>query len=423
VRKLRAAGVARVLAGAAAVAGTLSLAMAGCGSSARWGDLVSGKTLTIYSSLPLHGDASANARSVLAGETLALSQLSGRVGRFRIVLRSLDDSSQARGGWDPGQTGINARLAIADRSTIGYLGDFNSGASAISIPLLNRGYIPQLSSASAAVGLTSGAVGASPGEPEKYYPTDVRTFARVPPSDAVQAAVLVRLQQQRRCKRGYVLHDGSVDGQNVGESYALTAQTSGLQVLAVTRFDPRAADFTALAGGVASSGADCLLVAGIGGPGSTLLIRQLAAALPRASLFASAGLADSAFSDPGTGAIPSSLDRRLVVTAPGLARADYPQAGRAFFAAYAARYGTPRPYAIYGYEAMSLMLSAISRATGGGTQSARRSKVLAAIFDTRNRQSVLGTYSLDRDGDTTLRHYGAYRAVGGKLQFWKTVEA
>jgi branched-chain amino acid transport system substrate-binding protein len=412
-----------VLAGAAAVAGAASLALAGCGSAGRTGDLLSGKTLTIYSSLPLHGDSSANARSVLAGETLALSQLSGRLGKFRIVLRSLDDSSQARGGWDPGQTGINARLAIADRSTIGYLGEFNSGASAISIPLLNRAYIPQLSSASTAVGLTSGGVGASPGEPEKYYPSGVRTFARVSPSDAVQAAVLVRLQQQRRCKRSYVLDDGSVDGRAIAESYALTAQTSGLQVLAVTRFDPFAADFTALAGAVAYSGADCLLVAGIGSPGSTLLARQLAAALPHAKLYASAGLADSAFSDPGTGVIPSSLDGRLVVTAPALARAAYPQAARAFFSTYATRYGTPGPYAIHGYEAMSLMLRAIARATTGGTKSARRSKVLAAIFDTRNRQSVLGTYSLDRDGDTTLRRYGAYRAVNGKLQFWKTMEA
>ena len=401
----------------------LSLAIGGCGSAGRTGDLVSGKTLTIYSSLPLHGDASANARSVLAGETLALSALSGRVGRYRIVLRSLDDSSQPSGGWDPGQTGINARLAIADRTTIGYLGDFNSGASAISIPLLNRAYVPQLSSASTAVGLTSGGVGASPGEPEKYYPTGVRTFARVIPSDAVQAAVLVRLQQQGGCRRSYVLNDGSVDGQDIAESYALTAQTSGLQLLAVTRFDPRAVDYTAVAAGVASSGADCVLVAGIGSPGSSLLTKQLAAALPRVKLFGSAGLADSAFSDPGAGAIPSSLDRRLVMTAPGLAPGAYPQAGRAFFSTYAARYGTARPYSIYGYEAMSLMLSAIARATRGGTTSARRSKVLAAIFDTRNRQSVLGAYSLDRDGDTTLRRYGAYRAVGGRLLFWKTVEA
>ncbi|MBV9309818.1 MAG: ABC transporter substrate-binding protein, partial [Solirubrobacterales bacterium] len=279
-----------------------------------------------------------------------------------------------------------------------------------------------LSAGSLAVGLTSGDVGASPGEPEKYYPTGVRTFARVVPSDAVHAAVLVKLQQQLGCRRSYVVDDGGVDGEAAAESYALTAQTSGLQVLGVTRFDPLAADYTPLVSAVAASGADCGLVVGIGGPGSMLLTRQLAA-LAHLKLFASAGLGDGFYAAARAGRLPSGFDRALVFSAPALPRVAYPPAGRAFLSSYMARYGTPGPYAIYGYEVMSLMLSAIQRATAGGTRSARRSKVLAAIFDTRNRQSVLGTYSLDRDGDTTLRRYGAYRVVRGRLIFWKTMEA
>jgi hypothetical protein len=36
---------------------------------------------------------------------------------------------------------------------------------------------------------------------------------------------------------------------------------------------------------------------------------------------------------------------------------------------------------------------------------------------------VLGTYSVDRDGDTTLRRYGVYGIVAGRLTFWQAVAA
>jgi hypothetical protein len=35
---------------------------------------------------------------------------------------------------------------------------------------------------------------------------------------------------------------------------------------------------------------------------------------------------------------------------------------------------------------------------------------------------VLGTYSIDSSGDTTLRRYGAYRVVDGQLRFWKVLD-
>ena len=50
-----------------------------------------------------------------------------------------------------------------------------------------------------------------------------------------------------------------------------------------------------------------------------------------------------------------------------------------------------------------------------------RSKVLRAIFDTRDRRSVLGTYSITPTGDTTIRRYGVWRVVDGNLVFWKAM--
>jgi branched-chain amino acid transport system substrate-binding protein len=71
---------------------------------------------------------------------------------------------------------------------------------------------------------------------------------------------------------------------------------------------------------------------------------------------------------------------------------------------------------------MSLLLNAIDRATDGGTQPAERAAVRDALFATRDRSSVLGTYSIDSNGDTTQRRYGVYIIVAGQLTFWQAID-
>lgn len=400
-------------------------ACAGCGgksAAAQQQAVLRGAVLTIYSSVPEHGASRLNAQSVLDGERLALAQAGNHVGRYRIVLRALDDSTVQRGTWDPGKTTENARLAIRDPSTVAYIGEFNSGASAVSIPLLNRVGIPQISPTGTAVGLTSDGAGAAPGEPQKYYPTGVRTYVRVVPSDLVQARVQVTLQREAGCRRPYVLDDGEVDGEDLADSYQLVARSAGLHVLGVQAFQPRATDYTALARSIAQTGADCVLISALTESGAPLVARQIAAAMPAAQIFGSDGVAENTFTDPTAGGIPFALDSRVTLTTAAIGPEAASRAARAFYAAYERRYGMPQPNAIYGYEAMSLALSAIARASDGGREPVRRNKVLRAIFATRNRQSVLGAYSITRSGDTTIRRYGVYRVVDGRLDYWKSVD-
>jgi branched-chain amino acid transport system substrate-binding protein len=95
--------------------------------------------------------------------------------------------------------------------------------------------------------------------------------------------------------------------------------------------------------------------------------------------------------------------------------------GKSFLAAYKAKYGVsnPDPYSIYGYESMKLALDTIA---GLGAQGNSKSAVLHALFATANRSSVLGTYGFDKNGDTTLKSYGLYKAgPGGALVFYKTL--
>ena len=113
----------------------------------------------------------------------------------------------------------------------------------------------------------------------------------------------------------------------------------------------------------------------------------------------------------------------MVVTSPTLGLNEYPPSARAFSLAYERRFGQPQLDAIFGYEAMSLMLDAIERATDGGTKPAVRSRVRDAIFATRGRHSVLGTYSIEPDGDTTMQRYGVYGIVQGHLRFLEAIDA
>jgi branched-chain amino acid transport system substrate-binding protein len=311
---------------------------------------------------------------------------------------------------------------MTDVTAIGYIGEFNSGASAISIPLLNRVGIPQISPASTAVGLTTSSVSATPGEPQKYYPTGIRTFARVVPSDAVEAAAQVRLQQNSGCTKTYVLGDGEFDGDDAEASFQFAALSAHLQLAGVQSFDPRVTDYSPLATAVAQTGADCVLISAITEDNAVQLTRQIAAALPKAKIFGTGGLAESTYANPRHGGIPRSLDSRVLITAAALGPTASPPSGQAFYASYQARFGNPEPYAIFGYEAMSLMLNAIARATDDGTGPAQRSKVLKAIFSTRGRRSVLGTYSIQPVGDTTLKRYGVYRVVAGQLRFWREID-
>jgi branched-chain amino acid transport system substrate-binding protein len=406
---------------AAGVALVVALfALGGC-SGSEPPNRIHGARLTIYASVPLEGPSAASAEAVLNGAGIALDQIADKIGRYHIVFRTLDDATIKANGWDPGQTETNARIAAADRGTVGYIGDLNSGASAVSIPLLNRAMIAQVSPLSTAVGLTTDAPGASPGEPLKYYPSGIRTYARVVPNDTIQANVQVSLQQAYGCSNTYVVDDDEVDGAETAASFEAAAQNDGLRIAGSSAFRPHATDYTGFAAGVAATAPDCVFISAVIGSGAPLVAAQIGAALPHALIFCSAALGESAFVDPAQGGIPLSLDRRVLITMPALGPADYPPAGQAFLRLYAAQFGAPDPSAIFGYEAMSLLLRAISRASDGGRHPVLRSHVVAALLSTRDRQGAIGTYSIDSDGDTTIRRYGVWRVVEGQLVFWKAL--
>ena len=295
---------------ALAAAGAVLAALAGCDGPKPAANRIHGSRLTVYVSVPLIGPTRWSGQATLDGARMAL-QSAHRAGRplpDRPARARRRD--HVRRGWNPGQTTANAHAAIKDPSTIGYIGDTNSGATAVAIPLLNRADVPQISPTSTAVGLTEGGLEAAPGEPQKYYPTKKRTFARVIPSDRIQAAVQVQLQRASDCDRIVVLDDGEVDGNDAAVSFDYAAQQAGLNVVSTVNYDPTATDYRSLGQGRRQEASELHPDQRVAPEPRSRGDRGDRDDDPECLPVRDRGLAGPGFVDPARGGIPLALDPR-----------------------------------------------------------------------------------------------------------------
>jgi branched-chain amino acid transport system substrate-binding protein len=381
-----------------------------------------GETLNVYSSLPLQGASRPQTTAMVEGIRLALEQANGKAGDFTIKYTSLDDSTAQAGTWTPEQASANARRVAQDDNAIAYIGEFNSGASAISIPILNEVPIAQVSPANTYVGLTTDAPGSEEGEPEKFYPTGNRHYLRIVPIDTIQGAALAALMKDEGCQKPYILNDKEVYGAGLARNIESSANELGLDVLANEGIDPKAPNFRSQAAAMKSGGADCFVFSGITANGAVQLFKDVNAALPDINLYGPDGVAESGFSDPKEGGIPANVQAKTKVTVATLSPDEYPPEGKKFFSDFEAKYNEPNPdpYAIYGYEAMKLVLDTCTEL---GSDCSDRQAMIDALFQTKARKSVLGTYDIDENGDTTITDYGVYTIKDGELGFDQTIQA
>jgi branched-chain amino acid transport system substrate-binding protein len=401
----RGLALAPVLAGAAVAA----LATAGCASSASPGSGGSSgsTTVDIYSSLPMQGSSSAQTIPMVNGIKLALSQAHNMVGGFTVKYTALDDSTAATGKWDATATAANARAAATDPKAVYYIGEFNSGASEVSIPILNQAGLAQVSPANTYVGLTTSLPGSASGEPQKYYPGGTRNYLRIVPIDSIQAASDLMAMKQAGCSKVAVANDKEAYGAGLARLLELEKGMYGVTIASNTGIDPTAANFRSYASTIASEGTNCFFYAGIVSNGAVQVTKDVNAALPSAKIFGGDGVCTSSFTQAAQGGVPASVDKLIECTVATQNLGAYP-GGKQFIERYKAVYGVsdPDPYAIYGYAAMELGLRTIASL---GANGASKADVLKALFATKSTESVLGTFGFNQDGDTTLKSYGLYK--------------
>jgi branched-chain amino acid transport system substrate-binding protein len=371
--------------------------------------------LTVYSSLPLQGPTAGVSEQIVNGEKLALSDAGGRAGPFKIEYFSLDDANPTTGQWEPGLTATDAKVAAQDTSTIAYLGELDSAATAVSLPFINAAGILQISPSSPYVGLTS-SLDTGQDEPERFYPSGKRTFVRLGPGDVTQAAAEVRLMESLGVHKLYVLDDQNAFQVPLADIVASDAEAAGITVLAHDSLATGAnAVFTGEVEKIVEKGAQAVFLAGAEEKGTAALWREIHRAAPQLLLLTSAATAGESFAaEIGTAAANTYLTTPVLPT--GLYPANAQGVLRHYRSVFASEGG---PYALYGYEAMTLVLDAIRSAGARGND---RQTVIDRVFATANRNSVIGRYSVQADGETTLSRYGVERVSGGRPVFDRVID-
>jgi branched-chain amino acid transport system substrate-binding protein len=399
----------------AAVAATL----AGCGNVVTASE-TTGNQLTIYSGLPLQGPDAAIAQQIEGGEKLALERVGGHIGPFKVSYFSLDDVNPKNGQPSPGETSTAAKEAAKDTTTIAYIGDYDSASTAVSLPIINEAGILQVSPASPYVGLTS-SLDAGQYEPQRFYPSGKQTFARLQPGDPAQAIAQVRLMQMLGVREVYVLDDGNAFQVPLASIVSGDAHRAGITVAAHESLHVEetqvgeAINFSSQVEKVIKSHAQAVFMAGGADSASVRLWLELHDADPHLLLLGSSDMDSEAFTSRlgGAGAM-------TYLTTPLLAEGLYPTAGRAVLAQYRhVFHSAGGPSVLYGYEAMSTVLDAIRRAGSHGND---RPDVIRQFMKWSGHSSVIGPYTIEADGETTLASYGVDRVVEGRPVFNREIK-
>ncbi len=362
-----------------------ALAVAGCSqtgsSSSSSAVTISGNSLTIYISDPasLHSDAAA--QDVVNAERMAFKAQQSEVKDYKLRLYVLNDKPS-----------YNARAAIINKTTIAYLGEIQPGVSDQTVGITNALDVLQVSPTDTALELSQ-ATPAVSDAPKTYFEswgTYGRTFARVVPSSAEEAKAQVTEMKSVGVSGLYVTDDGSDYGKAIADAVRADAKDAGITLS--SSLSGASGDFYGAQSPVAAA----------------KFFNHVSAGAPTAKLFGPSSLNSSAF----TAAISSSV-HNLYVSIPGFLPADLPAEGKTFVADFKTAYGhTPNTEAIFGYEAMSAVLRVLQH---DGTNANNRTSVVKAFLAQRDVPSVLGTYSIDSGGNTSLNAFVFAHMSGGKL--------
>ena len=218
-------------------------------------------------------------------------------------------------------------------------------------------------------------------------------------------------------------NDKEVYGAGLARNIELAAKDQGLRSSPTTAIDKNAAELPLAGPKAKGAGADCFVYAGITANNAVQLYKDFAAALPNAKLYgAGRRRASPASSNPRTAASRRASPTRRQVhrrdAAPGPVPAGRPGSSSR---TTPQKYGDDEPGSVRdlrlrGHAPRARRDQALRRR-------ATKADVIKALFDTKDRQSVLGTYSIDKNGDTTLTDYGVYSVKDGELKFDKTIKA
>ena len=298
---------------------------------------------------------------------LYLDQHGDVAGKYKIKLKFYDDAVASTGSWDPSTCTSNAQKHVASTNEIAVMGTFNSGCAKLEVPILNGAPMLMVSDANTSPGLTKSYAGNDPGEPEKYYPSGKRNYARVVTTDDYQGqADADFLSQSKKIKSCYVVNDNSTYGKGVAGAFATAAKADGITILGNDSWDSKATNYTALMSKIKQKNPGCLFIGGTYDLNGGQLVKDKFNILGdnnKVLMMAPDGFTGY----PDLDKLPQSQGMYLSFS--GLASEQLTKqagAGQKLLAAYKAKYGTAPvgSYPLYGAAALQVILAAIAKSDG-----------------------------------------------------------
>jgi branched-chain amino acid transport system substrate-binding protein len=354
----------------------------------------------IVSDLPLQGDSAERSKQQNDAIVQELGRREWQAGPdIQVAFQPCDDSIASTGEWDETTCKSNAQAYASNPDVIGVIGTYNSGCAAIEIPVLNQaagGGLAMVSPGNTLVCLTETASTCEPNEPDVYYPTGKRNYARVVPNDAVQGAGMASFAYDEGVRRPFVLiaaDDPTSEGQ--GMTFANAGKSLGMEITGIEHFDPEAKSYTGLMRKAKAAGADAVFLGTILELGGAQLIKDKVAELGpnngAVKLLAPDGFAQQSTIDQ---AGPSSAG--MFVSVPGKEPSTLTGVGSEFVNELQAQVGDQpiETFAPYAGEAAEVLLDAIEKGKD-------RAGTIDALFQTRIKDGIIGSFSITPSGDPT----------------------
>jgi branched-chain amino acid transport system substrate-binding protein len=373
----------------------------------------------IASDLPLQGAGRTQTIQMTKAIAFIFNKAGWKAGNTTLAYQSCDDSTAQAGKWDSGKCSTNGNAFAQDASVIGEIGTFNSGCAEIEIPINNRapnGPLAQVSPANTYVGLTHGGPGTAAGEPNKYYPTGKRNYARVVAADDFQGAADATLAQQLGIKKLFILNDKEAYGLGVATNTKNAALKLGIKIVGFTAWDGKASSYEATAAKIKQSGAQGVFLGGLICENGGKLIKDLVAGAPGVKILAPDGFTPISSDVQQSGGKAEGM----TVSVAGLPVEKLPPAGQAFSSAFCATQGAncaggqADPYSVYAAAAAQVFLAAIAASDGS------RASVNDQVFKI-HANTVLGTMAFNKNGDVTANPVTIYKIKGGKSTTLKVI--
>lgn len=352
----------------------------------------------VVSDLPLQGASRTQTLQIANAIRYELKKASYKAGDYKIGYQSCDDATAQAGKWDSGKCSQNANAYAANDKVVGIIGTFNSGCAGIIIPVVNQapnGGIAMVSPANTYVCLTQGGPGCDKTEPDKYYPSGTRNYARVVANDGYQGAADAEFAQSLGVKKVYVLNDKEAYGLGVATNFENAAKSLGIEIAGFDAFDPKASSYEALYKKIQATGADAVFIGALICENGAQLIKDKVAVLgPNDG--AVKLLTPDGFALQGTIDDAGSASAGMYMSVAGQPIDKFQGVAKEFATNFSKEYMGGKqidPYAIYGGEAATVMLDAIAASDGS------RGDVITKLFATDVQNGLLGSFKFNENGD------------------------